>query len=196
MSLDGITDMDVHVIITYDYDMPFSDRESFSLRGCGCVCNIEWIKVEKTPYKYGYNLYCNALIDKVRESLNRSWYMFLDDDDTLIQGSINKLASHIERITTLTPIICQFKRGSKVKPSNDMILGGVIKSGQIGMPCIVLHTDLKHTVKFTHDGNADYLFINEIASLYPCSFLQLPIVYCDRRSFGLTIKNKINTWML
>lgn len=177
------------IVISYDYDMSSEDMiyvvEFFGEE----LPFVRWRRVFKTPKPYAYNTYCNILMRYVPPS---SWYMFVDDDDVVICGALPKLEKTLKSIDRQTPVIVQFKRGEKLKPSNDFMEKGIIQSGKIGMPCIVLNKDLEHNVEFTDAGNADYIFIKQVTEKHKPFFLKMPVVYCDRRSHGLPIKNTGN----
>lgn len=186
------------IVVSYDYEMTSEDMFDV-LRGIR-VANadpfennlpfVRWIRVHKQAAPYHYNTYCNDLMAVVE---NYSWYMFVDDDDVVLGGALYELQKVLYSVDPQTPVIVQFKRGEKLKPSNDLMSKREILSGKIGMPCIVLNKQLEHGIEFTDAGNADYIFIKQVTEKYKPMFLAIPIVYCDRRSHGLTLTEKINT---
>lgn len=172
------------IVVSYDYEMNSEDMYSVAVGPYKELSYIRWVRVWKMPEPYHYNTYCNDLMKYVPP---KSWYMFVDDDDMVLPESLRNLQKVVNSLDPQTPVIVQFKRGTKLKPSDDAMDNAVIQSGKIGMPCIVLNQELNHGVEFTSTGNADYLFIKEIIEKHKAFFIKLPIVYCDRRSHGLTI---------
>lgn len=137
-------------------------------------CHI--IQVKQQLRQYGYNLHCNALMEHVHVG----WFMFLDDDDMLI----DKWA--VERIMEFTdhnrPIICQMERNEIPKPSLELINKAAIVRGKIGMPCIIVPVHKKlMTMQATED--ADYHWIKETAK-DGAIWVPIPVVNAGKRSHG------------
>lgn len=126
-----------------------------------------------------YNLYCNTLKSLVGDD---SWFFYLDSDDTIIEGSLNLISEHLQDEDVA--VICQFKRGERLKPSNEMMDKEEVISGKIGMPCIFLHGKHKHIAEFNDDCNADYLFIKEVHSKMATKFIKVAVVQSEKRRFG------------
>lgn len=124
-----------------------------------------------------YNLYCNYLKDRVTDG----FFLFLDDDDVLIPGSLSKIAPYLEEDR---PVICQMLRNGKPKPADIyMDKRGVIK-GRIGMPCLILHAKHKDLFTFPATEDADYQWIKTISGKLDCKFVKIPVVDAGQRSNG------------
>lgn len=135
-------------------------------------------KFNQKVSKCFYNLYCNILKDIIQDG----WFFYLDSDDYLIPNSLIEISKHLTDEDEA--VICQFKRGSNPKPSNDLMDEGVIINGKIGMPCLFLNAKHKNIASFTDDCNADYLFIREVADKLKTKFVKIAVVQADRRSHG------------
>jgi hypothetical protein len=92
------------------------------------------------------------------------------------------MAKHL--INPQEAVICQFLRGGKKKPSNEMINNKEIVCGQIGMPCIFLHSINKEIATFDDTATADYSFIKQISNLMPTKFVSIPVVMSMKRAHG------------
>ena len=134
---------------------------------------------QQRPIGFGYNLFCNTLKSQVEDG----WFIFLDDDDYFDGPDVlEKLASHLT--DTETAVICQFRRGMKIKPSQTEIQAKSITTGRIGMPCIVLHHSKKDIAHFDNSYNADFRFIKEISQKIKCKFIELVVINSPQRSHG------------
>jgi glycosyltransferase involved in cell wall biosynthesis len=136
--------------------------------------------IQVTPhiqYPYYYDLYCNTL----KLAVTDGWFLFLDDDDQLLPGALEKLAPHL---TEPGAIICQFIRNGIPKPRDNYIRHKVIQEGKIGLPCLVLHHKYNR-IGFLDGWEAgDYRYIKEVTDQVPTKFIALPLVTTDRRSLG------------
>lgn len=134
--------------------------------------------------KFFYNLYCNELIEMASGKSNLAdWLFFLDDDDTLKDGSLKMIARLLERMDAQgdQALICQFLRGGKPKPSNVMMSREEVRSGHIGLPCLFLNASIAKPY-FTDTENADYLFIKNYADV--ATFVKIPVVISEKRGHG------------
>lgn len=112
------------------------------------------------------------------------YFAFLDEGDTIIPNSLNLLWPHLK---TSKGVICQFKRGEKVKPSNQLIKERRILVGKIGMPCLFLHHSYASLADL--DGSvpaADYLWIKAVSKKIGLKFLPIPVVQAEVRHHGST----------
>jgi hypothetical protein len=147
---------------------------------------VETIRV--TPNKEAgecfYNLYCNDLMEQVKDD----WFFFLDDDDVLHHPRVLKRLERHCLNKALVQIV-QFERHSGArlfpKPSNADIAKGIIRSGYIGMPCIILHSwMLPNLPRMGAKDNSDFVFIKQVYDSMPCEFLKIIVVSSPQRSYG------------
>jgi glycosyltransferase involved in cell wall biosynthesis len=140
----------------------------------------KYIKVEKESENCFFNLYCNHLKDKVEDG----YFFFLDSDDMLInETALEDLSEHLINEDEL--IICQFMRGSNPKPSNELIKQKIIQHSKIGLPCLIIHSKYKNIAHLGDTTDADYYYAMELFSYLKTKFISLPVVQCDRRSYGI-----------
>lgn len=127
---------------------------------------------------YYYNLFCNELLKR----MNKGFFIFLDDDDTLIPGSLSAIAPHLTDEDR--PIICQMLRDGKPKPGDLYMDKRMVSKGRIGMPCMIIHSKYKalHTFEATED--ADYRWIKHVSETLNCKFVKIPVVDAGSRSHG------------
>ncbi len=104
---------------------------------------------------FDYNLYCNDLKDRVESG----WFFYLDDDDTVLPGALDKIAKCLKH----EPVICQFLRGNKPKPANELMDAGLVMRGKIGMPCIFMHARLRDRIDFDNTEYADYNYNKQVS---------------------------------
>ena len=155
-----------------DVDYDISDEFGVQMK----IRTIQVIR--KSDSLYFYNLFCNELMHSVTDG----WFFFLDDDDFLMEGALIDMAKHLSN--PQEAVICQFLRGGKKKPSNQMINNKEIICGQIGMPCIFLHSINKNIAKFDDTSYADYSFIKQVSELVPTKFVAVPVVMSIKRAHG------------
>jgi glycosyltransferase involved in cell wall biosynthesis len=126
--------------------------------------------------KFFYNLHCNTLINHVTGD---GWLFFLDDDDFL--ASNNAIEDISKEFVHNQAIICQMLRNDRPKPSAKMMDERDVRSGYIGMPCIVLPTRLKNA-NFTDQENADYQWISQYIA--NARFVKKVLVNSKERGHG------------
>lgn len=133
---------------------------------------------------YFYDCYCNVLKVLVTDG----WFLFLDDDDILTRPTIlEKLVSHLTH--PHEAIICQFLRNGIAKPRGNYIRNRIVAEGKIGLPCLVLHSKHKNLSGLDGQKAGDYRYIKEVTDSVPTKFIELPLVTCDRRSYGAMEQN-------
>jgi glycosyltransferase involved in cell wall biosynthesis len=120
---------------------------------------------------FEYNLMCNALKDKAQD-----YFFFLDDDDTLIPGALERIAPFLSEDK---PVICQMLRGGRLKPSVN-----VIERGHIGLPCMILHAKHKHLADVTARESGDYDWIKAVTDRLGYTWVPVALVNSPRRSYG------------
>src|SRR5688572_15539383 len=125
-----------------------------------------------TVNDYSYNLYCNILKEQVTEG----FFMFLDSDDTIIRGAINKIIPYLREDKAL---IVQMLRNGKPKPRN-----GLIEKGKIGMPCMILHSKHKHLADVTATEDGDFQWIKAVTDKIGYEFVPIPLVDAGKRGRG------------
>lgn len=125
--------------------------------------------------KYFYNHYCNILKEKV----NEGWFMFLDSDDHLANDFvIENIAKHFD---STGAILCQMSRDNgRIKPERNEV-----RSGRIGLPCLILHSKYKNLADIAPVENGDYLWIKKVTDSIPYKFVQQIVVHSPKRNFGL-----------
>ena len=129
--------------------------------------------------EFTYNNLCN----KLKALISDGWFFFLDDDDTLFQPeALARISLHLD--DTETAVICQFIRDGWKKPSDDMIQAKAIVPGQIGMPCLFLHSSKKDIADIRPTEDGDFLWIKEVASKMAVKFVPLIVVNSPKRNFG------------
>lgn len=170
-SIDSQTYKNIRIIVSYDDERALSYIPE----------HLEKVKVFKDDsLAFPYDNYCNDL----KSLVNDGFFMFVDDDEVLASNDcIERLCKHLKNHWG---VICQFSRGGRLKPSNDLIKARIVKRSKIGMPCIVLHHSLKNMADF--DGSieaADFNWIKSITKKVKLNFVPLVIALADRRSYGV-----------
>lgn len=141
-------------------------------------CNVI---IYHDPYirtDYSYNLLANDL----KELVTEGFFFYLDSDDFLLPGAIDKIRPHLTNPDVA--VVCQFLRNGRPKPSDQQIRRREIKMGHIGMPCIFLHAKYKNIATFTNSECADYQFIKDVADRMPVKFVPVPVVDSPKRGHG------------
>lgn len=147
-----------NIIVSYDCDEDLSYIPD----------NLQRIQVQKSDDLYFYDTYCNLLKDKV----NSGFFMFLDDDDYIIE-----FPSDLQEDSAN---IVQLRRRGNVRP-----LSSDFRAGQIGMPCLILHSKHKNIADIPGTGQGDYHWIASVCKQLPINFLEIVCVGSDSRGFGL-----------
>jgi hypothetical protein len=145
------------VIVSYDNDKALSYIPK----------ELQTIKVEKSDLPYFYDLYCNSL----KELVTDGYFIFLDDDDVIITLDVPLLEDHAN--------IVQLQRRNTVRP-----IDANFKAGQIGMPCLILHSKYKHLADIPGTGQGDYHWIKSVCAQLPINFVPTVVVGSDTRGFG------------
>ena len=110
----------------------------------------------KSDKKYNFNLYNNALLDRVKDG----WVMFLDDDDKLVNDTVLKTIN--EWLCTMdihTILFWKFKRPDKdiyPKNLNQVRLGDVANSGYI------FNSKFKDYGRWKNIRFGDFYFIKDL----------------------------------
>lgn len=126
-------------------------------------------KVEKD---YSYNLYCNVM----KEQVSDGYFFFLDSDDVIIPGAIEKIKPHLEPGKAL---IVQMLRNGVAKPARAEIV-----KGRIGLPCLILHHSHKNIADVEAHEYGDFSFIQNVCKKIPWKFVAIPLVNVGKRSYG------------
>jgi hypothetical protein len=121
---------------------------------------------------YSYNLYCNIL----KEQVTQGFFMFLDSDDQMIQGAVNKIIPYLREDKAL---IVQMLRNGRPKPKN-----GLIERGKIGLPCIILHSKHKNLADVGDKEDSDYQWIKDVTDKIGYEFVPIPLVDAGKRGRG------------
>ena len=121
---------------------------------------------------YSYNLYCNEL----KEQVKKDYFFFLDSDDYVIPGAIEKIKPYLNEDKAL---IVQMLRNGRPKPKN-----GLIERGKIGLPCIILHSKHKHLADVGDKEDSDYQWIKAVTDKIGYEFVPIPLVDAGKRGRG------------
>lgn len=153
----------IRVIVAYDDDRALEYIPE----------NYEKLKVQRTGERYFYDLYCNKLKNLVTEG----YFIFLDDDDYLANHTV--IERLMPQLKECEANIVKLSRKDKIYPRIE-----VIQSGQIGMPCMVLHHSHKNIANVTAEGRGDSVWILAATKLLPTNFIDLIVVRSDRKGSG------------
>ncbi len=118
-------------------------------------------KNARPDFKFApYNLYCNTLMDEVKEG----WILFLDDDDRLIdEHAIAEIVAAIEQISQNTLLLWQMRYpDGKLLPPEDHMDRGIIKMGHIGAPCFIFHSKFKDKARWDCWKVGDFFFLKQL----------------------------------
>lgn len=123
-----------------------------------------------------YDLYCNDL----KQAVADGWFLFLDDDDYLMPDILSKLT------LDYPALLYQYRRNHDLFPPNKYWDGEqiVLRRGQVGMPCLLLHHSLKNAADIPGDGQGDFIWINAINQIRPLKFNPTVICMGDSRGHG------------
>jgi hypothetical protein len=127
---------------------------------------------------YSYNLYCNELKSQVEDG----WFFFLDSDDFIIKGSVDKLCNvlyYSNKTYEDKALIVQMLRNGRPKPRE-----GKIEKGKIGMPCMILHSKHKTLADVTATEWGDYDWIKAVTDKIGFDFVPIPLVDAGKRGRG------------
>ncbi len=136
-----------HVIICYDKEDSKLYLDNYKENE-----KIEYFPINiDNRNKYKFNLYCNHLMDKVKDG----YIMFLDDDDILCHDFVlNIINDHLKTENDL--LIWRFMRPDKLiypKNINNIILGS------IDTTCFCFHSNFKNLHKWGDKQCGDFYFI-------------------------------------
>lgn len=154
-------------------------RETLTARAIqSCIENgVEYIVKHCKTYPngdYGYNLDCNEMKEQVEDG----WFFFLDSDDYIIDGSIDRIKKHLREDKGL--IVQMLRNNNRKKP----ISKANIKSGGIGLPCLILHSKHKNVANLTAKSNGDWEWIDGVINNIPFMFVPVATVNVGQRNRG------------
>lgn len=112
-----------------------------------------------------YNLYCNDLLNEVKEG----WIMFLDDDDMLnSKHSLHKVVDMINLHDEDTLIIwqTQYPNGSLLPPEKVFAEKRILLR-QIDTACFIFHSKHKNASEWDSWWAADFRFVDKLAEVIP-----------------------------
>lgn len=113
-----------------------------------------------------YNLYCNALLDKVDDG----WVIFLDDDDHLLHNKvIEEIVAIILKNKSINDLYLWQMRypDGRVLPLDRQIDKEIIQKNYIGSPCYMFHSSHKDKVRWDSYKAADYRFLMQLKEELP-----------------------------
>ncbi len=148
---------DIKYLKKLDIDLVFVKKTNQSLSSASV--NLEG------DTKAPYNLYCNELLDKVKEG----WILFLDDDDNLFHNKIlEEIVSEIKSANEDTLFIWQMRYpNGKVLPSNRFIKEKKIVKYNIGSPCFMFHSKYKNQARWDDFKASDFRFLKQLTKEIP-----------------------------
>lgn len=140
--------------------------------------HIQKIRVYKSSLPFFYDNYCNDL----KALVTSGYFAFLDEGDTIIPNSLSLLAKELKNSNG---VICQFKRGDRLKPSAQLIKERRILRGKVGMPCLFLHSKFASLVDLDGSvGAADYHWIKAVSRCINLKYVAIPVVSAEVRHQG------------
>ena len=134
------------IIMCYDDDRCMEYLEKYKTHN-----KIELFKVNRvTQDQYFYNLYCNHLLDRVRDG----WILFLDDDDMLARPDSLRIIN--QSIKTEQDIIFW-----KVKLGEHIIFPNIydIKFGEVDTTSFCFHSKYKNGSRWIAKHGSDFHYI-------------------------------------
>lgn len=138
------------------------------------------IPVYKSDRPFFYDDYCNDL----KQMVDNGYFGFIDEGDVILPGALDALRVVLKGSHG---VICQFSRGGKLKPPLHHLVRRQIVRGKIGMPCLFLHHSHKNVADFDGSvGAADYHWIKAVARKIKLKFINIPVVYAEKRDKGAT----------
>jgi hypothetical protein len=150
-------------------------REGLANRAVNSIideCSYHALHFGDPVSDYSYNTYCN----KLKSLVHRGYFFFLDSDDVVIPGAINKIIPYLREDKAL---IVQMLRNGRPKPRN-----GLIERGKIGLPCMILHSKHKHLADLDATEFADYTWIKAVTDKIGYEFVPIPLVDAGKRNRG------------
>lgn len=136
-------------------------------------CEVHLYHGEKVS-DFSYNLYCQILKAGVPDD---SFFFFLDSDDFVIEGAVQKLLPYLTDPDTA--YIVRMLRNGRPKPAGDYI-----RRGLIGLPCLVLHAKHKHLADITPRECGDFDWIKAVTDKLKTKYLPITLVNAGSRSRG------------
>lgn len=170
-SVKGQTYKNIKVTCSVDRDILLHNSEAHPM--------FDIIQVAPRGGSHPWNDYCNAL----KESVTDGWFMFLDDDDelvnpTAIEGAVKYLTEPNRAV------LFQMSRGGVKIPSDDQLKYKTIRRGSVGMPCIFLHHSQKDIAVFDSEKAADYRFIRDVSTKIKVKFINHTVVKVNGENHG------------
>lgn len=166
------------LIISYESDEDYSDL--LEVLG-GEFLYATLIRV--VPQREVGNCFFNLYLNDLKNEMKAGWGLIYDTDSFFfLPESLQKLS---EVLTNENEIhIIQFVRMGKQRPSVNQINSKTLRSGHCDSASIVFHVSQGKDIQFTHQENADYIFILQMLNQYPSQWHELRVVETDRRSRG------------
>ncbi|MDC8006284.1 glycosyltransferase [Aureisphaera galaxeae] len=163
-SIENQTYTNIRHIVSYD--------DSVDLEYLREYANIDLVKVqpitdppqnagERGKFKFApYNLYCNELMEYVREG----WIIFLDDDDRFIdEHAVQHIVNQINEASKNTLLLWQMRYpDGALIPSNDLMDAEQIKLANIGAPCFTFHSKHKDKARWDCWKAGDFFFLKQL----------------------------------
>lgn len=173
-SINNQTYKNIKVICSVDREMTIYDA--------GDIPMFDVINVTPGPGSHPWNDYCNNLKKQVKEG----WFMFLDDDDELLNPYTIEQAVKYLTEPNRAVVFQMIRDGVKI-PSDAEIRLKVIQRGSIGMPCIFLHHSQKDIAFFDSEKAADYRFVKAVSRKLKVKFIPHTIVKVNGENHGQKI---------
>lgn len=128
-----------------------------------------------------YNLYCNELLNHVREG----WVLFLDDDDNLLHNKVLKeIVSKIKKADEDTMFIWQMRYpNGDILPLKKHFKEEKIEINNIGSTCFLFHSKYKEAAKWDEWKTSDFRFLETLFKIIP-NKKWIEKVYIQINNFG------------
>ena len=136
----------VNILVSYDSEETYNYLRNY----LDC---IKIFKFEKSG-DYGFNLYCNYLMDKVEEG----WIIFLDDDDKFLSPEVlDIISSNIEIENQM--IIWNFLRPDRiVRPKEEFVFS------EIDTTCFCFNNSYKNKASWIAERGSDFHFFSNLGN--------------------------------
>jgi len=165
----------VRIIVCYDDESCLSYLEQYP------TIDKFFVNIESEE-KYKFNLYCNDLMDKVKEG----WIMFLDDDDMLVHPHVLSIIN-CGLLDEETFLIWKFLRPDQAIFHKDI---DDIRLGEIDTSSFCFHSSHKEAARWGDQQYGDWRFVTELLKSHAFTRRAIPRIltatsYCDKiGSFG------------
>ena len=137
----------VNVFVTYDNKETLEYLKQY-------IDKINIFKMENGE-NYGFNLYCNFLLEQVKEG----WIIFLDDDDKFLSNqALDIISSNIKEDNEL--VIWNFLRPDRiVKPKEEFVFS------EIDTTCFCFNNKYKNKSYWKAERGSDFFYFDNLGKV-------------------------------